>query len=85
MIVSTKGLVQVEFEGRGDKECERTQKHHREGLEAHEKKGEKRVTTQTLLRTQVRWPCVSVSILGQNRLNEVVKTNEVLRMLLSRY
>ncbi len=56
MIVSTKGLVQVEFEGRGHKECERTQKHRRERLEAHEKKGGKRVTTQTLLRTQVRWP-----------------------------
>jgi len=41
MIVRTKGLVQVEFEGRGDKECERTQKHHRERLEAHETKGVK--------------------------------------------
>ena len=50
MIVSAKGLVQVEFEGRGDKECERTQKHHRERLEAHKKKGGKGSGTQ------VRWP-----------------------------
>jgi hypothetical protein len=55
MIVSAKGLVQVEFEGRGDKECEKTQKHHRERLEAHEKKGGKG-SAQTLLHTQVRWP-----------------------------